>query len=266
MKARARSKAIQGLLAGTLVLFSSFPDADAGLAESSDPSADDGVDDGEHGADDLQQQLSLLARLASSPSSAVRLHVAEAAGALVGTERDAGLALLRGLSHDATAEVRAAAARGLARWMERAPGPRRAAVASEWATSKSADARVALAVALGSATPDWLTDLVLGELATDREARVRRAALVAAREQLGSSPEAYVNVAAARVADPDRRVRKSARHVLRRAEPSGWVANWRPAPSAQRESRKRYRRALRGDGPATLARGRDRREPANAFA
>jgi hypothetical protein len=254
MKARARSKAIQGLLAGTLALFSSFPDADA-LADPPDSwGADDGVDDNERGAEDLQHHhFSLLARLAQSPSSAVRVHVAEAAGAVLGSEREGGLALLRRLSQDATGEVRAAAARGLADWIEHAPGPQRAAVESDWATSRSADARVALALALGSTTPDWLTDLALGELAGDPDPRVRRAALEAAREQLATSPAAYVALAAEHVADPDPRVRKSARHVLMRAEPRGWVAQWRPTPIALRESRKRYRRAQRADafsGPA----------------
>jgi hypothetical protein len=253
MKARARSKAIQGLLAGTLALFSSFPDADA-LAEPLDSwGADDGVDDSERSADDLQHHLTLLARLAHSPSSAVRVHVAEAAGTLLGAERESGLALLRRLSQDAAGEVRAAAARGLADWIERAAGPQRAAVESDWATSRSADARAALALALGKATPDWLTDLALGELAGDADPRVRRAALEAAREQLATSPGAYVALAAEHVADPDRRVRKSARHVLSRAEPRGWAAPWQPTPTALRESRQRWRRAQRGDrccGPA----------------
>jgi hypothetical protein len=255
MKARARSKAIQGLLAGTLALFSSLPEADA-IAGAPDPWGDDGVDDreGERGADDLQHHLTLLARLAQSPSSAVRVHVAEAAGALLGRERVGGLELLWRLSQDATAEVRAAAARGLADWIEHAAGPQRAAVESDWATSRSADARVALALALGNTTADWLTDLALGELAGDADPRVRRAALEAAREQLATSPGTYVALAAEHVADPDRRVRKSARHVLQRAELRGWAGEWRPTPTALRESRKRFRRAQRGDSVAWPAR------------
>jgi hypothetical protein len=254
MKARARSKAIQGLLAGTLALFSSFPDADALVEPPDSWGADDGVDDSERSADDLQRHLPLLARLAQSPSSAVRVHVAEAAGTLLGAERAGGLALLRRLSQDAAAEVRAAAARGLADWIERAAGPQRAAVESDWATSRSADARIALALALGKATPDWLTDLALGELAGDADPRVRRAALEAAREQLATSPGAYVAVAAEHVADPDRRVRKSARRVLRLAERRGWAAQCRPTPIAQRESRRRYRRAQRVDSASWVAR------------
>jgi HEAT repeat protein len=203
----------------------------------------------ERGDVELLDRPGLLRRLALSPSRSVRIRVAEAAAALSSENTEAGLSLLRQLSHDATGAVRAAAARGLAQFMQHAPGPLRCAVESAWATAEAPDERVALARALGMAAPDWLTDFALVELAADARAPVRRAAVQAAGIQLGQNPETYVRLAAARSGDPDRRVRKLARHALRRAEATGWLAALRPSPLAMRESRKRFRRAMRDRDP-----------------
>jgi hypothetical protein len=132
--------------------------------------------------------------------------------------------------------------------MDHAAGPLRAAVESDWATARAATERATLARALGTSTPDWMTDLALAELATDKRARVRRAAMDAARNKLGSAPSAYVQLAAERLTDPDRNVRKSARQLLRQAEPAGWTAGLRPPAKVQRDSRKRFRQAMRVGG------------------
>jgi hypothetical protein len=245
MISRARTKAIQGLIAGTLALSAYIPDADASSGSAPDPFVEALVAEVERGDLDAPDRVSVLRRLALAPSGAVRARVATAAGALCPEDPERGLALLRQLSHDAAGAVRAAAARGLAHFMDHAPDPVRCAVESTWATADAADERVALARALGMASPDWLTDLVLSELAADAHTPVRRAALHAARAQLARNPAAYVQIAIAHSADPDRRVRKSSRQLLRRAEASGPLLAMRPSPGALRESRKRWRRALR---------------------
>jgi HEAT repeat protein len=250
MISRARSKALQGLIAGTLALFSYFPDAEASAAGSTDPFVEALVAEVERGELEPLDRSTVLRRLALSPHRGVRMRVAEAAGALSSEEPEAGLALLRQLSHDATGEVRNAAARGLAEFIRHAPDPARSAVESEWATAEAEDERVALARALGMSRPDWLTDLALVELAGDARATVRRAAVHAAGIQLERNPAAYLRVAAARIDDPDRRVRKAARHALRQAEARGLIASLRPSPRALRESRKRLRRALREREPS----------------
>jgi hypothetical protein len=118
-------------------------------------------------------------------------------------------------------------------------------VESEWATANAPDQRVALARALAATPPGWMTDLALQELASDRCAPVRRAALHAVRAHLPRNPEAYAPLVAACSVDPDRGVRKSARRALRSEEARNAEPSWQPSPTALRESRKRFRRALR---------------------
>jgi hypothetical protein len=250
MMSRARSKAIQGLIAGTLALSSYLPEAEASAEGGAEAFVAALVAEAEGSELEVPDRQSLLARLALSPSRSIRVRVAEAAGALSNDAPAAGLALLRRLSHDTAGKVRAAAARALAQFIEHAPGPLRCAVESDWATAEAAAERVALARALGMSAPDWLTDLALLELATDARVAVRRAALQAARSQLDRNPHSYVQVAAAHSGDPDRRVRKTARQVLRQAQAHGradvtaWLATLQASPSAQRESRRRLRCAL----------------------
>lgn len=251
MMSRARSKAIQGLIAGTLALSSYLPEAEASAANGVDAFVDALVAEAESSEREVPDRQSVLGRLALSPKRAIRMRVAEAAGALCSQEPAAGLTLLRLLSHDTTGEVRAAAARGLAQFIQHAPGPLRCAVESDWATAGAADERIALARALGMSTPDWMTDLTLLELATDARVAVRRAALHAAGCQLAQNPQSYVRLAAAHTSDPDRRVRKAARQTLRRAraldraDVRGWLTALQASPGERRESRHRLRRALR---------------------
>jgi HEAT repeat protein len=247
MISRARSKAIQGLIAGTLALCGHFPDASA--ADNPDPFALALVTEIELGEVELLDRQSVLRRLATSLHRGVRLRVAEAAGALSSEEPEAALAILRQLCHDTSGEVRSAAARGLAEFIRHAPGPLRCAVESEWVTRGATDERVALARALGMSAPDWLTDLALVELAADAQASVRRAAVFAAGVHLERNPNVYMRLAVRHIADPNRRVRKAARHALRRAEARGWLGALRPSAGALRESRKRFRRAMRDPQP-----------------
>jgi len=248
---RVRSKTLQGLVAGTLALLSYLPDADASAGDFDEPFLEALVDDAESGDVDVFDRPSVLRRLSVNPSAEVRARVAEAAGALALEDPTDGLALLRELSHDSETRVRRASARGLAHFMDHASGPLRAAVESDWTTARAATERITLARALGASTPDWMTDLALAELATDARARVRRAAVDAARSKLESNPGAYVQLAAERLADPDRHVRKSARQLLRQAEPAGWTAGLRSPAQVLRDSRKRFRRAMHASGHAS---------------
>jgi len=250
MKARiVRSKAIQGVLAATLAWLSYYLDTDALGADGNDPWVQALVDEAESGDLDLQlDRVSLMRRLAVSPSRALRAQVAKVAAV---AEPDGAQALLRQLAHDPAGSVRLAAARGLARYMDHADAWQRASIESRWARAPREDERVAFALALGHVRPDFLTDLALQELSSDPRPRVRRAALATARELLPLQPDAYVRIAAARLDDLDRRTRKLARSALRSAQRSPEVAALRPSPEQMRESRRRYRRALRGNDPAS---------------
>lgn len=263
MISRARTKAIQGLVAATLALCSYLPDADASVAESPDLFVEALLAEVERVELDraeleLPDRQSLLHRLAQSPIPSIRLRVAQAAGALASEDPSAGLALLHQLARDPQRAVRSAAARALASFFEHAPGALRCAVESDWATARTAHERVTLARALAASAPDWMTDLTLLELASDPRPSVRRAALHAVRAQLCRNPDAYVSLAAARSADPDRRVRKSARRALRSEQARALSPAYQPSPAAVRESRKRFRRALRASthaGAPAHARG-----------
>jgi hypothetical protein len=189
----------------------------------------------------------VLRRLAHSASPAIRARVAEAAGALGGDELGTGLTLLTLLSGDEARSVRSAAARGLSHLIDCAPDLVRTAVESQWATAAAPGQREVLALALGRSRPSWLTDLAIGELVTDADVHVRRAALQSAQQQLETNPGAYVALAVGQLVDADRQVRKSARKLLRRAEPAGWVSSLKPGPAHIRESKRRLRRAMRGD-------------------
>jgi hypothetical protein len=255
MKARVRSKALHGVIAATLVWLSYVPDADALGPDGNDPWVQALVEEAESGDLDREPDLSsLLRRLAISSSRDLRARVADAAGALA--EPIGAQALLRQLAHDPSGRVRLAAARGLARFIDHAGTRLRAAVESGWARAESEDERVAFALALGHATPDFLTDLALSELVNDHRPRVRRAALASARALSARGGEPYLGLVVARLDDQDRRARKLARAALRDAPGRPEVAALRPSPERQRESRHRYRRALRDRRSAPVARMR----------
>lgn len=244
MKAGVRSKALHGVIAATLTWLSYVTDADALGPDANDPWVQALVEEAESGDLDLEpDRSSLLRRLAISSSRDLRARVANAAGALA--EPASAQTLLRQLAHDPSGRVRLAAARGLARLIDNADARLRAAVESGWARAQSEDERVAFALALGHAAPDFLTDLALSELACDHRPRVRRAALASARSLSAHAPEPYLRLAAARLDDQDRRTRKRARAALLAAPERPEVTALRPSPEQLRESRHRYRRALR---------------------
>ena len=248
MRARIRSKAIQGVIAAALACLSYQPDADAFDPDGGDPLVQALVDEAENGDLDVDlNRLSMMRRLSMSTSRALRACVAEAAGTLATLEPTGAQALLRQLAHDPASRVRLAAARGLARFIARAGTRQRATVESGWLHAPDEDERVAFALALGHAAPDFLTDLALHELGRDHRPRVRRAALASVRALLPLQPEPYVRLAVAHLADPDRRTRKLARAALRSAEPRPEIAALRASPAELRESRHRFRRALRGE-------------------
>ncbi len=248
MQPLVRSRAIQGLIAATLGLLSNFPDADPSFSELPEPYIEALVDEVQSADLASPGRKDLLRRLARDGRDVVRVRVADAAGRLWRDDPECGLSILRRLACDPIARVRAAAARSLGFFIERAPAPLRAAVESEWAAASAQGERVALGLALGEAKPSWLTDLALEELASDPSGRVRWAALRAAEAHLHLDPAAYVRLALAHIGDPDRHVRKSARRLLRRAERSGYE----PASlgrKARRAERQRARQAMRASAP-----------------
>jgi hypothetical protein len=249
MKAGVRSKALHGVIAATLAWLSYVPDADALGPDGDAPWVEALVAEAENGELDLElDRLSLLRRLAINPSRDLRARVASTAGALA--EPAAAQALLRQLAHDPSARVRLAAAQGLGRLIDKADARLRASLESAWSRAPSEDERVAFALALGHSAPDFLTDLTLSELAADHRPRVRRAALASARSLSAQAPEPFLRLAVARLDDQDRRTRKRARAALRAAPERPEVAQLRSSPEQLRESRHRYRRAVRDTSPS----------------
>jgi HEAT repeat protein len=241
-----RSKAIQGLFAATLGLCSNFSNADPGFSEIPDQVVEDLIDEVERAELDGASGHEILERLSLDSRISVRARVAEAAGQMWRKDPEQGLCILRQLAGDEIGEVRVAAARGLAHFLERAPSLLRASTESQWTLSRVARERVALALALGISPTDWLTDLALEELAGDAQPRVRWAALRAAESHLDENPTAYVRLGLGHVGDRDRRVRQTARRLLRRAEASGWLASGdSPRRAEKRALRRRARDAAR---------------------
>src|SRR5688500_17251585 len=101
MSPRLRSKAIQGLIAGTLVFLCTLPDAEAGVAEGYDVTFVEALlAEVERAEFDRQDRQSIFRRLALSPSRAIRTRMAAAAATLAVRDPQAGLGLLQQLAHD----------------------------------------------------------------------------------------------------------------------------------------------------------------------
>jgi hypothetical protein len=275
MAPSVRSRALQGFLASALALGSAFSesaeseapdfadldgsdalsDADAPVDARSTGArrASSGGEEGDSLRDELQQpgdqsdaasaRASLFAGFSRDPQGVLRAKLAEATGRLWRDAPAQALDILSELAEDPVPAVRRAVARGLAHFMERAPASLRAATESDWTRAPSRRQREVVALALGIADPDWLTDLALGELAGDPSGAVRRAALSGARAQLSHDPAAYGRIALGHIDDPDRRVRSAARRLVGAAQRLGWAELTRD-PQAQREHRQRFRRAL----------------------
>ena len=163
------------------------------------------------------QKARVLSLLHTDARPTVRAQFAQAmvslwpyAGASAGAE-------LRRLSRDASDNVRISAAVGLARAIERATAPERIDLVCSWALSSDADERLALARALTWATPVFVADLVLQQLAKDEAASVRAAALAAVARHFHENSAVYTDIVSECENDADANVRRMAQAMLKRA-------------------------------------------------
>lgn len=176
------------------------------------------IDEAEGGACADGDCSHVLRLLAHDSRPAVRAVVAEAAGMLAAEHVEGALALLRELARDDSSYVRAAAALGLSRTIERVQPARRIEVVCEWALSGDARERAAIARALAAPTPVLVTDLVLEQLAVDPDSNVRSLALEAAAAHFHQAPDAFRRLAVEALRDDSSGVRRAAEQVLARAE------------------------------------------------
>jgi hypothetical protein len=127
------------------------------------------------------------------------------------------VAELRKLANDRSPTVRVAAAVGLARAIERATAPDRIDLVCTWALSTETEERLALARALTWATPVFVADLVLEQLACDTSPAVRAAALAAAARHFHEDSTVYERLVRSCIDDPDLSVRRLSRALMTRA-------------------------------------------------
>jgi hypothetical protein len=189
--------------------------ADLVIDSVEDASSDD-VDRSPWHPDDLGALLQLVSH---DPRVQVRERVAELAGSFphrTATAVVTAQVVLSELSCDPSSRVRVAAGRGLSRLLEAAAPVERIELISAWATSTDAHRRAAIARALSSATPMFVTDLAIEQLSGDAAAEVRIAALEAAAAHFDEAPSIYARIAQARSDDADPGVRYAARRLLMR--------------------------------------------------
>jgi hypothetical protein len=191
--------------------------ADLVIDSVEDASADDGdYDRAPWHPDDLGALLQLVSR---DPRVQVRERVAELAGSFpqrTGTAGTTAQQVLSALCADPSSRVRVAAGRGLARLLQASSPVERIELISTWATSSHAHRRAAIARALCAATPMFVTDLAIEQLANDGATEVRSAALEAAAAHFEDAPSIYARIAQARSDDSDPGVRYAARRLLMR--------------------------------------------------
>jgi HEAT repeat protein len=163
------------------------------------------------------QKARVLSLLHADQRPTVRAQVAEAMGSLWPNAGPSAAAELRRLSRDQSDSVRISAAVGLARAIERATAPERIDLVCSWALSSDADERLALARALTWATPVFVADLVLQQLAQDETATVRAAALAAVARHFHENSAVYTDIVSQCESDADESVRRIAQAMLKRA-------------------------------------------------
>lgn len=156
----------------------------------------------------------MLDLLVHDPRPAVRVRVCEALAGLWGESPDQVTELLRTLSHDGSAIVQAAAARGFGDVLARASALERIELVAEWTLSEEPAERQTLARALSATTPVLIGDLAIDQLTIDRDPAVRRWALVAAESHMRENPDFYLGLAIDLLDDPDPEVREEARRIL----------------------------------------------------
>jgi hypothetical protein len=175
------------------------------------------IDDAEAAEPGHPQRTRVLSLLTDEDRARVRAQVAEAMGSLWPEPGPEAALELRRLARDESAQVRLSAAAGLARAIQRATAPERIDLVCTWALSSEVDERLALARALTWATPVFVADLVLEQLAQDETAPVRAAALAAVARHFHEDSSAYARIVAQCEHDPDRNVQRMARAMMQRA-------------------------------------------------
>jgi HEAT repeat protein len=163
------------------------------------------------------QKARVLSLLQTDTRPLVRAQVAQAMGSLWPEPGPSAVGDLRRLSRDESDSVRISAAVGLARAIERASPPERIDLVCSWALSEDADERLALARALTWATPVFVADLVLQQLAQDESATVRAAALAAVARHFHENSAVYTDIVSQCENDADASVRRMAQALLKRA-------------------------------------------------
>lgn len=169
------------------------------------------VDDEETEAHEKRRILPLLAK---DVRTAVRERVAGAAGALSGRLPEHAEALIRELAGDVSSRVRTAAGRSLASLLAAAAPLDRLALVGRWTLSPSSAERAAMARALQSRTPVFVSDLALEELAKDADADVRAATARAMARRIHEAPAGYAQTLARLAEDRDPKVERTARRLV----------------------------------------------------
>jgi HEAT repeat protein len=175
---------------------------------------DELIEEAERLARNDEDCVQVLRTLARDERPAVRALLAAAAGTLSSDGAPAAIHLLRELARDPSSHVRGAVALGVARRIARATPAERIELVCEWALSRNACERAAIARALVWPTPVLVTDLVVQQLAQDESAEVRMLALQAAAAHAHQDPTTYRRIAVERLDDPASEVRRAAEDVI----------------------------------------------------
>jgi HEAT repeat protein len=162
-----------------------------------------------------EERRRLLDLLSHDPRVSVRARLVEAVVGLWPEPRVEVQEVLRKLSRDESPDVRAAAGVALRSLVESVPPIARLELVCRWAVAEATPERVAAAVALRSHVPVLASDLVLEQLALDRDATVRQAALDAITTRLHENPELYRRLVRDLSRDDDRGVQARALSALR---------------------------------------------------
>jgi hypothetical protein len=216
MRSRVRRRLFARIAASSIALGASGSAAAAELAKLPEDLLSDVIEEVEAGPAADGERQRVLRWIASDARPFVRAHAATAAGALWPEQREQTLELLRDLACDRSEVVRTAAAAGLARLVRRASPVERIQVVCEWAVSDQPSLRAAIARALVSPTPAFVTDLAIESLAGDADPEVRALALTAAAAHFEEAPQHYRGVAEKLANDEARAVRRVARAILAR--------------------------------------------------
>ena len=166
----------------------------------------------EESDDDLKRRY--LALLAKDARTRVRERVAQAVVTLAERQPADAEELIRGLCGDVSPRVRAAAGRSLASMLASAPPFERLAIVGRWTLSPRASERAAIARAMQTRTPVFVSDLALEELSSDPAPDVRAAAARAIARRIHEAPDAYARTLTRLTSDPDTRVERTARRLL----------------------------------------------------